>query len=270
MIIDLPFVASGFGVGLLVGMTGVGGGSLMTPLLILLFGIHPATAVGTDLLFAATTKTGGSRRPRLQPQHHLARRRPAGRGQHAGDGADAADPVARADQFACGVRGDQQLSRRRTCCSPGSSLIFRRLLIERYSARVRRLAPSPRNVLTMLTGAILGVLVSISSVGAGALGVTALILLYPDQPTVRIVGSDIAHAVPLTLLAGFGHWLMGSVDVPLLGSLLLGSLPGSHARQLRRQPRAGRGAAPDLRDDALPGRRQAAVLRRFAPHPAPG
>ena len=75
-------------------------------------------------------------------------------------------------------------------------------------------------------GAILGVLVSISSVGAGAIGVTALILLYPRLPTVRIVGSDIAHAVPLTLVAGIGHWIIGSIDFLLLGSLLMGSLPG--------------------------------------------
>ena len=80
--------------------------------------------------------------------------------------------------------------------------------------------------MTIIVGAVLGVLVSISSVGAGALGVTALLALYPHLPLVRIVGSDIAHAVPLTLLAGIGHWLLGSVDLTLLGSLLLGSIPG--------------------------------------------
>src|SRR6202035_3426048 len=79
---------------------------------------------------------------------------------------------------------------------------------------------------TVCVGAVLGVLVSISSVGAGALGVTAIILLYPRLPTARIVGSDIAHAVPLTLAAGIGHWMLGSIDWHLLGSLLAGSLPG--------------------------------------------
>ena len=80
--------------------------------------------------------------------------------------------------------------------------------------------------LTVLVGAALGVLVSISSVGAGAVGVTALLLLYPQLPMARIVGSDIAHAVPLTLIAGVGHWALGSVDWPLMGVLLTGSLPG--------------------------------------------
>ena len=81
-------------------------------------------------------------------------------------------------------------------------------------------------LLTVALGAALGVLVSVSSVGAGAIGVTVLLVLYPKLPTVKIVGSDIAHAVPLTLIAGAGHWLLGSIDWPLLFSLLLGSLPG--------------------------------------------
>jgi hypothetical protein len=225
MTIDLPFVASGFGVGLLVGLTGVGGGSLMTPLLILLFGIHPATAVGTDLLFAASTKTAGTL------IHGFSR--------------NITWPVVA--RLAAGSLPATAITLVVLSCVPidsaaasaainsflgvallltGFAVLFRRLLVERYSERMRRLAPSRRAALTVLTGAILGVLVSISSVGAGALGVTALILLYPEQPTVRIVGSDIAHAVPLTLLAGFGHWLIGSIDFPLLGSLLLGSLPG--------------------------------------------
>jgi len=80
--------------------------------------------------------------------------------------------------------------------------------------------------LTIASGVTLGVLVSLSSVGAGALGVTVLILLYPRLPLATIVGSDIAHAVPLTLLAGLGHWQMGDVDLHLLGQLLIGSIPG--------------------------------------------
>jgi uncharacterized membrane protein YfcA len=95
-----------------------------------------------------------------------------------------------------------------------------------------RLGPASRFALTVLTGAVLGVLVSLSSVGAGALGVTALILLYPEMPTSRIVGSDIAHAVPLALIAGFGHWLIGSVDFGTLGLLLTGSIPGIVAGSL--------------------------------------
>ena len=225
MIIHLPFVASGLAVGLLVGMTGVGGGSLMTPLLILFFGIHPSTAVGTDLLFAATTKTGGSL------VHGFSRNitwRVVARLTAGSLPATALTllllskiPLHTAESRALinGVLGVALVL-------TGTAVLFRGMIIERYSEVLRRLPPARRNALTVLTGAILGVLVSISSVGAGALGVTALILLYPQQPTVRIVGSDIAHAVPLTLLAGFGHWLIGSVDFTLLGSLLMGSLPG--------------------------------------------
>lgn len=225
MTVDLAFVASGFGVGALVGMTGVGGGSLMTPLLILLFGIHPATAVGTDLLFAASTKTGGSL------VHGFSRNitwRVVARLAAGSLPATAITLLILSQTPLNSPKASAAINSflGAALVLTGIAVMFRRLLIERYSNRLRRLAPSRRNALTVLTGAILGVFVSISSVGAGALGVTALILLYPEQPTVRIVGSDIAHAVPLTLLAGFGHWLIGSIDFPLLGSLLLGSLPG--------------------------------------------
>jgi uncharacterized membrane protein YfcA len=91
---------------------------------------------------------------------------------------------------------------------------------------VGTLSPRRTTVLTIILGAVLGVLVSISSVGAGAIGVTVLLILYPTLPAGKLVGSDIAHAVPLTLLAGLGHWLMGSVNLPLLASLLCGSIPG--------------------------------------------
>jgi uncharacterized protein len=95
-----------------------------------------------------------------------------------------------------------------------------------YATRVGELSARRTNWLTWVSGAVLGVLVSISSVGAGAIGVTFLILLYPHLPMARIVGSDIAHAVPLALVAGIGHWMLGSVDWHIFGSLLAGSLPG--------------------------------------------
>ena len=223
--INLLYSLSGFGVGLLVGMTGVGGGSLMTPILILLFGIHPVTAVGTDLLYAAATKTAGTlvhglgrtiewrivgllaagsvpmTALTLLVLSHLALR-----------GAVAGDLVSAVLGAALFVTA--------------ASLIFRRQLVALYARRVGTLDPRRTAALTVAMGAVLGVLVSITSVGAGAIGVTALILLYPRLPTARIVGSDIAHAVPLTLAAGLGHWMLGSIDWPLLGSLLLGSLPG--------------------------------------------
>ena len=106
------------------------------------------------------------------------------------------------------------------------SLIFRKALLERFHSRIERLSAAGVARATVLVGAALGVLVSISSVGAGAVGVTALLLLYPRLPMARIVGSDIAHAVPLTLIAGLGHWAAGAVDWRLMGVLLIGSLPG--------------------------------------------
>jgi uncharacterized membrane protein YfcA len=105
-------------------------------------------------------------------------------------------------------------------------LLFRRWLLSRLAQFVERLPAERTHLLTILLGAILGVLVSLSSVGAGAIGVTVLILLYPKLPVARLVGSDIAHAVPLTLIAGTGHWFLGSIDWSLLVSLLIGSLPG--------------------------------------------
>jgi uncharacterized membrane protein YfcA len=107
-----------------------------------------------------------------------------------------------------------------------TALIFRAQIASLYAAHVGILDQRRTATLTVAVGAAMGVLVSLSSVGAGAIGVTALILLYPQLPTVRIVGSDIAHAVPLTLVAGIGHWMIGSIDGHLLGSLLIGSLPG--------------------------------------------
>jgi uncharacterized membrane protein YfcA len=142
--VDPKYSVAGFLVGLLVGQTDMGGGALMTPVLILLFGVHPATAVGIDLHYASMTKTIGT-------------------------------------------------------------------LVHGLSRTVK--------------WRVVGLLAS-GSVPAGAIGVTILLLLYPRLPMAIIVGSDIAHAVPLTLVAGVGHWFLGSVDWSLLTSLLTGSVPG--------------------------------------------
>ncbi len=107
-----------------------------------------------------------------------------------------------------------------------TSLIFRKAAMGILRSRLERYDDATIGRATVLVGAGLGVLVSISSVGAGAVGVTALLLLYPKLPMARIVGSDIAHAVPLTLIAGIGHWAMGAIDWQLMGVLLIGSLPG--------------------------------------------
>ncbi len=222
---DPLFSLSGLVVGLLVGQTGVGGGSLMTPLLILLFGVHPATAVGTDLLFAAATKSVGT----------------------LVNGRNKTVDWVVASRLACGsipataltlvLISSFNLVNPHTAAIISAvlgvaliltavALVFRARLVELAASRVDRLTRRQTALLTVLTGAALGVLVSLSSVGAGALGVTALILLYPRLPLSRIVGTDIAHAVPLTLIAGAGHWYLGSVDWSLLLSLLAGSIPG--------------------------------------------
>ncbi|MGB7222830.1 MAG: sulfite exporter TauE/SafE family protein [Bradyrhizobium sp.] len=223
--IDPIYVASGFSVGLLVGMTGVGGGSLMTPLLILLFGVHPATAVGTDLLYAAATKTGGSL------VHGWARSIHWRAVLRLASGSISASIVTLLILWWLDLSTEaaRSLVNSVLCFAlmlTAASLIFRKLIIDKLPARMERVDDATIARATVLVGVLLGVLVSISSVGAGAVGVTALLLLYPQLPMVRIVGSDIAHAVPLTLVAGIGHWMMGSTDWQLLGVLLIGSLPG--------------------------------------------
>jgi uncharacterized membrane protein YfcA len=216
---------SGFAVGFLVGMTGVGGGSLMTPVLILLFGIHPATAVGTDLLYAAATKTGGSLVHGLGGTIDW---RVVGRLAVGSVPMTALTLLVLSRLDIKGHVADEVITVVLSTALFGTAavLIFRKRIMAAYAQRVGELDPRRTAALTVAVGAVLGVLVSISSVGAGAIGVTALILLYPRLPTVRIVGSDIAHAVPLTLVAGIGHWIIGSIDFLLLSSLLVGSLPG--------------------------------------------
>lgn len=222
--IDLAQTLSGFIVGAIVGVTGVGGGSLMTPILVLLFGITPATAVGTDLLYAAITKSGGT---------WVHSRKGTVDWRIVGFLAMGSIPAATltlvlTHYFAPGGLGGA--SKVMTTALgfalflTAGALIFR----ERLLTWAKRHNPDTEHHpwKTVAVGVALGIMVSISSVGAGALGVTALFFLYPKLPAIRIVGSDLAHAVPLTLVAGVGHWLLGSVNWTLLGSLLLGSLPG--------------------------------------------
>jgi len=223
--IDPLYSLSGFAVGALVGMTGVGGGSLMTPLLILLFGVHPATAVGTDLLYAAATKTGGSL------VHGFARSIDWRVVRRLATGSVPATLVTLAILSHFNLSGDAArnlitLVLSVALLATAFVLVFGEAIVAAYRARVAELDSQRTARNTVLVGLVLGVLVSISSVGAGAIGVIALIMLYPQLPMARIVGSDIAHAVPLTLIAGTGHWMMGSVDWHIMGSLLVGSLPG--------------------------------------------
>ena len=219
------YVASGFAVGFLVGMTGVGGGSLMTPLLILLFKVHPVTAVGTDLIYASVTKSGGSIVHGFNKtiDWRIVRRLATG-SLPASLATMALLWWLKIDQAAYSAMVTKVLGG--ALLFTALSLVFRRRLLAGYARRVGVLTPAQTRLLTIATGVTLGVLVTVSSVGAGALGVTALLLLYPELPAVRIAGSDIAHAVPLTLMAGLGHLYTGGIDMAVLVSLLMGSLPG--------------------------------------------
>lgn len=217
---------SGFFVGGLVGFTGVGGGSLMTPLLVLFFGVAPATAVGTDLLYAAITKSNGTlvhamngtidwRVTRLLacgsvPATLITLTTLSWLGRSNGHAANGL--ITSALGFALLLTA--------------AAILFRRLILDHIARHTDRLSQRRIDGLTIVLGAFLGVLVSISSVGAGAIGMTVLMALYSRFPTVRLVGSDIAHAVPLTFVAGLGYWMMGDVNWPLLIALLIGSLPG--------------------------------------------
>lgn len=207
------------------GLTGVGGGSLMTPLLVLLFGFHPATAVGTDLLYASVTKTAGTvvhgKRETVDwrivfglasgsvPAAIITLSLMAWFGVNAGSSAFILNVLLGAALLVTSI-----------------TVFFRPFILRWAGDHIDSLEARRVTHWTVLLGATLGVLVSITSVGAGALGTTALLILYPKLPIARIAGSDIAHAVPLTLIAGIGHWLMGSVDLTLMLSLLAGSIPG--------------------------------------------
>ena len=247
------YIVSGLLVGILVGLTGVGGGSLMTPLLVFLFGFKPATAVGTDLLFAALTKTGGvwvHHTKHSSVDWRIVRWLSLG-----------SLPFAVATLFALNhfakigkeTTGMITLTLGVALLLTAASILVRSLLIRRNQKNavnlvaIAEVEEETENELekdkaideikrgrfdrwqipaTVLTGAMLGVLVTLTSVGAGALGTVVLLFLYPKMLTVKIVGTDLAHAIPLTAVAGFGHWMLGNVDFLLLGSLLIGSLPG--------------------------------------------
>jgi uncharacterized membrane protein YfcA len=208
---DWTAVASGFGIGAIVGMTGVGGGSLMTPLLLSVFKLNPAVAIGTDLWFAAVTKSAGSL------SHHqsghvewrITRLLLAG-------STGLTKGWASALTFSLGI----------ALLLTAVTVAFKKTW-HGVGLRLEQWIPEQRKpLLTVVCGLILGVLVSLSSIGAGAIGATMLMMLYPRLPSHKVVGTDIAHAVPLTLVAGLGHATLGNVAWVLLGALLVGSIPG--------------------------------------------
>jgi len=223
--VDLIFyIFAGFVVGLLVGLTGVGGGSLMTPILLIFFNVKAAVAVGTDLLYASITKSVGIfahgklgnidwKIVRLLAFGSI----PASiiTVLYLKDLNIASDAAVNNIKFWLGI----------ALLLTSLSVLFRNQLAQ-LSKTGEWINPEYTPSLTIILGVILGFLVTLTSVGAGALGVTALLILYPKTPITKIIGSDVAHAVPLTLVAGLGHASLGTVDYSLLGTLLIGSIPG--------------------------------------------
>ncbi|MEW6097595.1 MAG: sulfite exporter TauE/SafE family protein [Pseudomonadota bacterium] len=233
---DWIAVISGFGVGAIVGMTGVGGGSLMTPLLISVFKLNPAVAIGTDLWFAALTKISGSVAHQRQGNvdYRITGLLLAG-----------SIPATLAMIGLMHATGITKGWASALTLSLGIALLLTAVTVaykqawHRVALKLQRWLPEHRKpALTVAAGAILGVLVSLSSIGAGAIGATLILFLYPRLEARRLVGTDIAHAVPLTLVAGIGHASLGHVDWPLLVALLMGSVPGIWigAQLTRRMP----------------------------------
>jgi hypothetical protein len=225
---DFAYILAGLAVGFIVGLTGIGGGSLMTPIL-LWFGINPATAVGTDLLYAAITKGGGV----------LVHQRAGNvdwrivRWLSAGSVPAALLTLAGLHIWRPDTGTMNELIRHALGIAlilTALAILFKARLLKWTRGDQAALKAHPSGGLrdwnTLATGVLLGVLVTLTSIGAGAIGTVALFLLYPLIPTARLVGTEIAHAVPLTLVAGPGHAGLGHIDWHLLLNLLAGSLPG--------------------------------------------
>lgn len=225
---DLMNSAAGFLVGLIVGLTGVGGGALMTPILVLLFGFSPATAIGTDLWFAAITKVCaiGVHHRTNNVDWRIFRLLSIG-----------SLPTACFTSFYLWSSGRGKLQDTLLLSTLSGVLMLTALAmlfkepLHAYGRSLRIGSPDffkrLQPFLTVGAGVLLGLLVTLTSIGAGALGATLLLYLYPLRLTAaRLVGTDIAHAIPLAIVAGSGHLLAGNVDWQLLCNLLLGSVPG--------------------------------------------
>ncbi|MEN9907551.1 MAG: hypothetical protein RLZZ540_692 [Bacteroidota bacterium] len=224
---QIGLIVAGLFVGFVVGMTGVGGGSLMTPIL-LWFGIPPTTAVGTDLLYAAFTKTGGIL------VHH---KKSNINWSITGWLSLGSVPAALITLWILhSIKTDVTAINAVIKYSLGWALLFtsvailfkKKLLVfsQKHAGDKFHSQSKTQNMLTIAIGVLLGATVTLTSIGAGALGTVTLFFLYPLLPTSKLVGTEIAHAVPLTLVAGLGHASMGNLDLVLLGQLLIGSLPG--------------------------------------------
>lgn len=221
---EYGYIIAGFVVGFLVGLTGVGGGSLMTPILLLLFHIKPAVAIGTDLLFASVTKSVGifAHGKLGNIDWKIVKLLAIG-----------SIPASIAtilylrsiDVQSTGAISTIKFWLGVALIVTSVAVLLRNKLLA-YIKHDHFLPSTYVAPLTVVLGVVLGALVTLTSVGAGALGVTALLILYPREKITTIVGSDIAHAVPLTLIAGLGHATLGTINYSLLGTLLIGSIPG--------------------------------------------
>jgi uncharacterized membrane protein YfcA len=227
---DLAFSLAGLFVGLVVGLTGVGGGSLMTPILIFFFGMKPHLAIGTDLLFAAGTKFGGSvQLARAKRIDWIV----------VGQMAMGSIPACLVTLYALDQLGATNPEVQHVMTTTLGVALMLTAVATLYKAIKSQSTPAHapaaqthaptrplHPALPVLFGAAIGTLVTLTSVGAGAIGVLVLMMVYPRLPLTRIVAADIAHAVPLTLVAGLGHAGLDTVDWLLLAKLLAGSLPG--------------------------------------------
>lgn len=224
---QIGLIVAGLVVGFIVGLTGVGGGSLMTPIL-LWFGISPTTAVGTDLLYAAFTKMGGI---------FVHNKKKNINWSITGWLSLGSIPAAMLTLWILhNIKSDISVINSLIKYSLGWALLFTSIVIlfkkkllvlsQKHAGDKFHSESKTQNGLTVAIGVLLGVTVTLTSIGAGALGTVTLFFLYPLLPTPRLVGTEIAHAVPLTLVAGIGHASMGNLDFTLLGQLLTGSLPG--------------------------------------------
>jgi len=220
-------IIAGLLVGFVVGMTGVGGGSLMTPIL-MWFGIPPSTAVGTDLLYAAITKSGGiiAHNKKKNINWSITGWLTLG-----------SVPAAIVTLWILShLKTDLEVMNKTIKYSLGWALLFTSVAIifkkkllafsQKHAGDKFHSESKTQNLLTVVIGVMLGATVTLTSIGAGALGTVTLFFLYPLLPTPKLVGTEIAHAVPLTLVAGLGHATMGNLDLSILGYLLVGSLPG--------------------------------------------
>ncbi len=226
---DIAYTLIGFLVGFVVGMTGVGGGSLMTPILVLGFSIPPAIAVGTDLLYAAITKSTGIfiHHARKTIDWNIVKLLSIGSIPSA-----CLSIFILKNMLVSGIDYEQVITNTLSFALILTSLVLllkgqiQKLSQNERLSGIKTLHTQLRKPLTVFSGALIGFLVTLSSVGAGALGAAILFFLYPRMRAISIVGTDLAHAVPITAIAGLGHAHLGTVDYMLLVSLLIGSIPG--------------------------------------------